>query len=108
MSDNIPEARAAIDAEIIYAAEIGARKIHMQTGVTSDVSAHETFLDNLHYALEQIEIHNLILLIEPLNRRDILGYFLHSAEQAAAIISEIDDPKLQLMFDMLPHANHGG
>lgn len=99
LSDNILEARAAIDAAIIYAAEIGARKIHVLTGVTSDVFAHETFLDNLLYALEQTENHNLTLLIEPINRRDIPGYFLHSASQAATIISEISDPNLQLMFD---------
>ena len=39
------------------------------------------------------------LLIEPLNRHDAPGYFLRTSGQACAIIDEIADPRLRLMFD---------
>lgn len=39
------------------------------------------------------------MLIEPLNRFDVPGYFLQTTTQAQGIIDGIGEPGLQLMFD---------
>ena len=58
-----------------------------------------TFISNLRYGLEKAALHEITLVIEPLNHHDAPGYFLKTADQAAEIISEIGSDSLKLMFD---------
>ena len=92
-------ARAAIDQAIQYGAAIGAQNIHIMAGFASGKAAHQRFVASLRYALARGAGHGIAVLIEPINHRDAPGYFLQTADQAAAIIAEIGDPKLRLMFD---------
>ena len=39
-------------------------------------------------------------MIEPINRRDIPGYFLNKTSEARAIIHEVAEPNLGLQFDL--------
>jgi len=93
------EARAAIDQAVDYAVAIGAHNIHIMAGFASGEAALQTFVANLRYALARVVDHNITLLIEPLNHHDAPGYFLQTADQAAEIIAQINDPNLKLMFD---------
>lgn len=93
------EAQAAIDQAIDYAVAIGARNIHVMAGFAKGEAAHKTFVTNLRFALARVESESITLLIEPLNHHDAPGYFLQTADQAAEIIAEINDPNLKLMFD---------
>jgi hydroxypyruvate isomerase len=61
--------------------------------------AHRTFIANLHHACELAALHDIRILIEPLNKQDAPGYFLGNTEQAKDIIAAIDRPNLRLMFD---------
>jgi len=92
-------ARAAIDQAVQYAAEVGAKNIHVMAGFASGKAAHHRFVASLRYALARGADHGIAMLIEPLNDRDAPGYFLQTADQAAEIIAEIGDPNLRLMFD---------
>ena len=94
--DRQQEARAAIDEAIAYADTINASAIHVMAGFATGSQAHDTFLTNLHYASERTP---RTILIEPLNRHDAPGYFLHSTDQAAAIIRALDRANIKLMFD---------
>lgn len=91
------EARAAIDEALGYASVVGAANVHLMAGFARGDAAHATFLENLRYAVKQADGRGL--LIEPLNRHDAPGYFLHGTDQAAAIIAEVGAPNLRLMFD---------
>ncbi|WP_099826256.1 hydroxypyruvate isomerase family protein [Oceaniglobus indicus] len=93
------DARKAIDQAVEYAKAIGCGKIHVMAGFTSDLSAHATFVDNLRYACRAAAPHGISILIEPLNRYDAPGYFLKTTAQARAIIEEVDETNLALMFD---------
>ena len=93
------EARAAIDQAVDYAVAIGAHNIHVMAGFASGEAAHQTFFENLRYALARVAGHDITLLIEPLNHHDAPDYFLQTADQAAGIIAEINDSNLKLMFD---------
>ncbi|MDO5603625.1 MAG: TIM barrel protein [Paracoccus sp. (in: a-proteobacteria)] len=97
LPDRKAEARAEIDRAITYAREIGCRSVHVMAGITDSAGAGAVFRDNLAYACDQAE--GLKLLIEPLNRYDAPGYFLHSAWQAADIIAAVGRDNLALMFD---------
>jgi 2-dehydrotetronate isomerase len=97
------EARAAIDQAIDYACAIATGptppKVHVMGGFASGAQAHQTFVQNLRYAVEKAAPHGITLLIEPLNRYDAPGYFLSTTDQARTIIAEVRSPHLTLMFD---------
>jgi len=93
------EARAAIDEAVAYATAIGARMVHVMAGVAQGPEADATFRANLAHACAQAALQGITILIEPLNRYDAPGYFLHTTAQARAIIAALDLPNLKLMFD---------
>lgn len=90
------EARAAINEAIAYASAVDARAIHVMAGFSFGPEAHAVFLENLRYACRRT---SRTILIEPLNRHDAPGYFLKNTDQAAAIITEVGQDNLRLMFD---------
>lgn len=97
------EAISAIDEAIDYAVEIGAKSVHVMSGVTSDPEASKVLINNLRYACRRAESYNIEILIEPLNPYDAPGYFLKSPWQAVDIINQVGEPGLKLMFDCYHH-----
>jgi hydroxypyruvate isomerase len=94
-----PEARAAIDEALAYAAAIGARNVHVMAGFAEGPEAEATFLANLDHACRAAAPRGIGILIEPLNRYDAPGYFLTTTDQSAALIDRLGAPNLRLMFD---------
>ena len=90
------EACAAIDEAIAKADALDAEAIHVMSGVAYGQPAEDTYLQNLAYATSKTD---RMILIEPLNRHDAPGYFLHNTDQAADVISKLNAPNLKLMFD---------
>ena len=85
-----------------YAATLDCQRIHVMSGITgvADQSkAHHSFLTNLEYALGQVEGSGISILIEPINTRDIPGYYLSTVEQANSILRELSHPGLKIQFD---------
>lgn len=93
------EARAAIDQAMDYAQAIGCPNIHVMAGFAAGEAAHQTFVENLHYACAQARKHQITILIEPLNANDAPGYFLQTTDQAIDIIKAIGADNIALMFD---------
>ncbi len=104
----LPQQRQAFRTSIHRAFEVataaGCKRLHVMAGVEppgADRRALEAcFLDNLAWAAEQAARAGLTLLLEPINRRDIPGYFLHDYDVAERILSEMALPQLRLQFDM--------
>jgi 2-dehydrotetronate isomerase len=72
------------------------------SGITEGIDANrarETYLSNIHFVLEQTKGTNVIVTIEPINNRDIPGYFLTKIEQAAGILEELNHPRLKIQLD---------
>lgn len=93
------EARAAIDQAISYASEINALHVHVMAGVASGPEARRVFVENLRYAADVAAGEGKSLLIEPINQRDVPGYFLSTTTQACEIIEQVGADNLKLMFD---------
>jgi hydroxypyruvate isomerase len=58
------------------------------------------FVENLAWASDLASPHDITLLIEPLNLVDMPGYFLKSADQAAAILGQVAAPNVKLQYDL--------
>lgn len=80
------------------ATRLGAARVHLLSGLTDDTpEARATWLDNLGWAAEQSA---LPLVVEPINRRDMPGYFLHRQAQALELLAMLNSPRVQLQLDL--------
>ena len=58
------------------------------------------YIDNLRWAADRAAAAGLTCIIEPINTRDIPGYFLNYTGQAMRIIERVGRPNLQLQLDL--------
>ena len=94
------EARAAIRQAVDYAQAIGAGAVHVMAGCTDGgAEAEAVFRSNLAYACDLAAPVGLMILIEPINQRDVPGYHLSSTAHAASVISALRRDNLRMMFD---------
>jgi hydroxypyruvate isomerase len=94
------EFRDTFDQALAYAELLQCKRIHIMSGIVADEqAARHTFLANLEHALGKSENSGLSIFIEPINTRDIPGYFLTTVEQANNILEELSHPALKIQFD---------
>ncbi|KPF70113.1 hydroxypyruvate isomerase [beta proteobacterium AAP99] len=82
----------------------GHPRVHVMAGCpgadVSHASAQAVYLDNLAHAVRQAEARGVTLTIEPINTRDMPGYFLTHQAQAHAIVREVGSTHLQVQMDL--------
>ena len=96
--------RDSIKLALEYATILACPRLHIMAGLKPEVVAHDTLTAvygaNLAYAAEECAKAGVKPIIEPINHRDIPGFFLNTTDQAAAIIAAIGPEKLGLQFDL--------
>jgi hydroxypyruvate isomerase len=60
----------------------------------------ETYVANLRFAAAEAKKAGLTLVIEPINTRDIPGYYLNYSKQGLAILDEVGADNLKLQYDI--------
>ena len=97
------EFQAAVARAIEYAQALGTKRLHMMAGLIpagADLRVHrETYLGNLRYAAREVGKHGINLLIEPINTRDMPGYFVNFQAQAHALREESGEPNVKIQMD---------
>jgi hydroxypyruvate isomerase len=97
------EFRAGVAKALEYAKALGTLRLHAMAGLlpeSGDRSAHRTtYIDNLKYASAEAAKHGIMLLIEPINTRDMPRYFLNTQADAHAIREEVGAPNLKVQMD---------
>lgn len=97
------EFRRGLDVALSYAAALGNHRLHVMAGLLgADQSrdAHrEVYRKNLALAAEMAHGAGITIVIEPINTRDMPGFFLNRQDDAQAICDEIGAPNLQVQFD---------
>lgn len=91
------QAKADVDDAVRVAKACGARAIHVTAGKAEGDEARFAFIGALIHALDSFQG---IVLIEPISRSAVPGYFLGSLHQARDIADTVNHPRLQLMFDV--------
>ncbi|WP_277186491.1 2-oxo-tetronate isomerase [Caballeronia sp. BR00000012568055] len=96
--------KQSVKTALEYAAELGNNKLHVMAGLISPDQSRQqhgaTYLKNLEYAAKEAEKANITIVIEPINTRDIPGFFLNRQDEAQSICDEIGAPNLQVQFDI--------
>ena len=80
-----------------YAQTLGAKHLHIMSGVAEGDEAKATFVNNLRWAAA--EAPDQSLTIEPINAETMPGYFLNDFDLGREIVTAIDVPNLRLQFD---------
>ncbi|WP_043364543.1 2-oxo-tetronate isomerase [Belnapia sp. F-4-1] len=99
------EFREGVKRALDYAAALACPRLHLMAGLTPAGAARDTLLSvyaaNLAWAAEECGKAGVLPVIEPINHRDIPGFFLNTTDEAAAIIAAVGGPsKLGLQFDL--------
>ncbi len=94
------EFRASIERALRYARALRAPRLHAMAGLASAGANRATYVANLRLAAAILADAAIDLLIEPINPRDMPGYFLASWEQACAVQDEVGAPNLRLQADL--------
>lgn len=102
LSERKEEFRRAVSDAVNYARVIDAPLLHMMAGIASpqDSVALASYKDSLAFAADAAGAAGIGVVIEPLNGRDMPGYFLNSFECAVEIIDGLGHPNVRLQFDV--------
>jgi hydroxypyruvate isomerase len=104
LPDRIDEFRRGVASAIDYAKVLGCMQINCLAGIApadmSEEVMRTTFVANLRLAANELGKHGIRLLIEPINRFDIPGFYLNTPDQAASIIAEVCSDNLFIQYDL--------
>jgi hydroxypyruvate isomerase len=97
------EFRDGVGRAIDYATALGCRQVNCLAGVPPEGADPErvrrTLTENLRFAAPRLAEAGIRLLLEPVNTRDIPGFFVNRSAQAMAVIEEVGSDNLHLQYD---------
>jgi hydroxypyruvate isomerase len=100
----IDEFRAGVARGIEYGTALGVPHLNCLAGkAPAGVDAavlRSTFVANLRYAAAELKKAGLKLLIEPVNRFDIPGFYLNTTAQALAVLDEVGADNAYVQYDI--------
>ena len=98
------EFRAGVQLALRYAAALQCPRVHVMAGLApvalARETAHATYVENLRWAATQAAAQGVQVLIEPINTRDMPGFFLNYQAQAHAVLAEVGAANLQVQMDL--------
>jgi hydroxypyruvate isomerase len=97
------EFRESVSKALTYARFLKAPLLHAMAGnQPSDAdraACEKTYVSNLRYAAEKVGEAGKTLVIEPINTRDMPGYFLNTQAQAAQFCEQVGAPNIKIQMD---------
>jgi len=98
------EFRSGIEQALSYTAALGNDRLHVMAGILGDANErarhHAVYVENLAFAAEQARTLGVTIVIEPINSRDMPGYFLNYQHDAHAVCKEVGAENLKVQFDL--------
>ncbi len=98
------EFRTSVETALAYAVALDCPRIHVVAGVAPpDIERtrlQACYEANLAWAAEQARAAGCDILIEPINRRDIPGFFLNRQDHAHATVQAVGAPNLKVQMDL--------
>jgi hydroxypyruvate isomerase len=100
--DRFDEVKAGLERAIPYIEATGVKRVHLMAGIIDwdDTVAMAAYRRSLAHVAEKLAERGVTLLIEPINRIDMPGYFLDSVDRAAGLIPLLRLQNLRLQFDI--------
>jgi 2-dehydrotetronate isomerase len=83
-----------------YADVLDCKRVFAMAGLRHHGAERKTYVARLKVAARMAADHGVHIIIEPINTRDIPGYFLNTTGEARSIIHEVAAPNVGLQFDL--------
>lgn len=94
----------SIDQALEYAVTLNCPRIHVMAGIQAEGHSYETLMElyvqRLRWACKLAAKKDVDILIEPINTRDMPGFFLHRQDRAHAVVVAVDMPNLKVQMDL--------
>ncbi|WP_316173689.1 MULTISPECIES: 2-oxo-tetronate isomerase [unclassified Bradyrhizobium] len=102
LPERFDDLKASLATALPYAQATGVKRVHLMAGIAerSDAKAVEAFIKSVTWAAEFFAPHGLDVVIEPINARNVPGYFLNDFTFARELIRDLKIPNLKLQFDI--------
>jgi hydroxypyruvate isomerase len=102
LPDRFEDLQKSIRTALPYADATGVKRLHLMAGIADrrDAKAAEAFRRSVVWAADELGKHGIDTVIEPINPRDVPGYFLNDFTFARDLIVELKHPNLKLQFDI--------
>ncbi len=98
------EFRDGIRRALDYAGDLGNDLVHVMAGIPPEDlrpgTAAALYAANLAWAADQATPRGVKLVIEPINHRDMPGFFLNTTAQGAAVAEALGPDRVGLQFDV--------
>ena len=98
------EFRDGVGKALAYAQALACPRVHVMAGLlpagTEREAVRPTYVNNLRWAAAQADKQGVQLLIEPINTRDIPGFFLNRQDHAHELIAEIGAANVKVQMDL--------
>src|SRR5947209_10202307 len=91
LPDRFADLQASLRTALPYAQATGVKRLHLMAGIAerSDRRAVEAFYKSVAWAAEFFAPHGLDVVIEPINPRNVPGYFLNDFDFARDLINDL-------------------
>ena len=102
LPDRFDDLQQSLRTALPYVKATGVKRVHLMAGITdrSDPQTVAAFRKSVVWAAEFFAPHGIDVVIEPINPRNVPGYFLNDFFFARDLIRELKIPNLKLQFDI--------
>ncbi|MBU6491797.1 MAG: hydroxypyruvate isomerase family protein [Burkholderiales bacterium] len=98
------EFRDGLERALDYADTLGCRQLHVMAGIVGAgqtiAECEASYIANLTHAAQQAAARGITILIEPINTRDMPGYFLNRQDHAHAVCQRVGAANLRVQCDL--------
>jgi hydroxypyruvate isomerase len=98
------EFRRGVFTALGYAEALACPRVHLMAGCAGPgadrTALRRSYVANLGWAARKAAGRGIELLIEPINPRDMPGYFLNRQQDAHDVVAEVGEPNLKVQMDL--------
>lgn len=100
----VKEFEAGVQRAIEYATVLQVPQLNCLCGIPpaglDDATVRRTVVANLKHAAAALQAEGLKLLIEPVNRNDVPGFWLNRSDLALSVLDEVGAPNAYVQYDI--------
>lgn len=104
LPDRVGEYQDGVGKALEYASALNCTMLHTMAGIkpggVSDDKIHQVYVDNVRFAAEAAASAGVTLVLEPINYRDMPGFYINYSWQALEVIDTLGLDNLKLQYDI--------
>lgn len=93
-----------IDQALDYARVIGCKRLHAMAGIPPEdadpAECRAVYVGNIRKAAAKLAPHGIDVLLEPINPRDIPGFYLNRQDQALSVLKDVGAENAKVQMDL--------